>query len=188
MHRSGYVVLALAAAAALVACKAKEEAKEEPARTPASGSPAVPAGIATSPPIKEVLKPGGGSGAGSGARPQCAFVTVEDVSAVVGKPATVHESEAPDACGVFAVDGEDVLIVGRRDGGFDAMVGAVPPQYFPKRTDVSGVGDAAVQFQGSSGGSPQLYVRKGDTTVFFLGTGLPEAKVQELARRVVTRL
>ena len=188
MRRSRYVALALVAATAAVACKAKEEAKDEPSRAPAPSGSAVPTGIATSPPIKEVLKPGGGSGAGSGARPQCAFITAEDVSAVVGKPATVHDSEAPDACGVFAVDGEDVVIVGRRDGGFDAMVGAVPSQYFPKRTDVSGVGDSAVLFQGASGGSAQLYVRKGDATVFFLGTSLPQDQVQALARRVVTRL
>jgi hypothetical protein len=184
MSRTRWFALALAASAALASCKAKED----PARAPTPGSSAVPAGIATSPTVKGTLKPGGGGGSGSGARPQCAFITAEDVTAVVGKPATVHESEAPDACGMFAVDGEDVVIVGRRDGGFDAMVGAVPAQYFPKRTDVAGIGDSAVMFQSSQSGTPQLYVRRGDTTIFFLGTGLPEAQVQELARRVVTRL
>jgi hypothetical protein len=181
--RSSLRLVVLIALAATVACSKREA--PEPGSAPKRRGPAdsLPAGIGTSPPIKNPIGPPKGD-------PRCSFVTAEDVTAVTGVEVVGREHANPDVCGAYGTGDKELVVIGRRDGGFDSLVGAVPAGMFPVRRELTGLGDAAVEFATGQGptSQPQIYVRKGDAAVFFLGTGLTEPQLQELARRVVPRL
>jgi hypothetical protein len=182
--------LRISAVLALVVFAGACSKREAPDGTPTkrlNPAESIPAGIGTSPPIgkPEPLRPPTGGPKGD---PRCSFVTAEDVKAITGVDVVGREHTGPDICGAYGTEDKELVAIGRRDGGFDALVGAVPAASFPTRRELTGLGDSAVQLSSGQGTQAQIFVRKGEASVFFVGTGLTEAQLQELARRVVPRL
>jgi hypothetical protein len=110
----------------------------------------------------------------------CDLLTAEDVQSATGTSASLVERDPMRGLGGTCANfvdgnGQPYLGVNRHisSGDYASAVDAVPPDLYPTRTPMSGLGDEAVLMSGE-GGLRYLVARKGDLVVvlFPLGEGM----------------